>query len=252
MTKSLEGRTSLVTGAGRGIGRAIAVELAGHGAGVVLLARSRDQLEETAALVRDRGSVAYVLPTDLGDQTAAARAARQILADMGPIDVLVNNAAVVWPLGPSIGLDPAVWAEALTINVTAVAALTFAILPDQLRRGWGRIVNVSSGVVARPQSMVGGNAYVTAKAALEAHTINLAAEVAGTGVTANVFRPGSVDTAMQAWIRDQDAAAIGPALHDRFARSYAEGTLITPERSAGSLLSRLIGEENGQIWDVND
>ena len=77
------------------------------------------------------------------------------------------------------------------------------------------------------------------KAALEAHTVNLAAELAGSGVTVNAFRPGSVDTAMQAWIRGQDPARIGARLHERFARSYAEGLMITPEQSARSLLLHL-------------
>jgi 3-oxoacyl-[acyl-carrier protein] reductase len=100
--------------------------------------------------------------------------------------------------------------------------------------------------------MIGGNAYAAGKAALEAHTINLAAEVAGSGVTVNAFRPGSVDTAMQGWIRSQDPTEIGTALHERFTRSHAEGTLITPERSADSLIARLSGDRNGQIWDVSD
>jgi 3-oxoacyl-[acyl-carrier protein] reductase len=250
MTTIFAGRTALVTGAGRGIGRAIAVELARHGARLALLARSADQLAETAGLVREHGSDAYVLPADLGDGPAPGRIARQLLDDFGPVDILVNNAAVVWPLGPSVTVDPAAWAQSLALNVSAVATLTFALLPDQLRQGWGRVVNVSSGVVARPQSMIGGNAYVTGKAALEAHTVNLAAEVAGTGVTVNVFRPGAVDTAMQAWIRDQEPAAIGPALHERFTRSHADGALITPEQSARSLLARLPGDGNGEVWDA--
>jgi NAD(P)-dependent dehydrogenase (short-subunit alcohol dehydrogenase family) len=76
--------------------------------------------------------------------------------------------------------------------------------------------------------------------------------LAGSGVTVNAFRPGSVDTAMQAWIRDQDPDRIGAGLHQRFSRSYAEGALITPEESARSLLDRLPGEATGQIWDVAD
>ena len=249
-TTTFSGRTALVTGAGRGIGRAIAVELARRGARVALLARSAGQLDETAGLVRSCSSEAYVLPADLGDREAPGRAARRVLDDFGPIDILVNNAAVVWPLGPSVSIDPTAWVQSLDLNVGAPMALTFALLPDQLRQGWGRVVNVSSGVVARPDSMIGGNAYVTAKTALEAHTVNLAAEVRGTGVTANVFRPGSVDTAMQAWIRGQEPEAIGPALHERFTRSYAAGALITPEHSARALLDRLPGDDNGRIWDV--
>jgi NAD(P)-dependent dehydrogenase (short-subunit alcohol dehydrogenase family) len=105
----------------------------------------------------------------------------------------------------------------------------------------GRIVNVSGGIVASPGSMVGGNVYAAAKAALEAHTRNLAAELAGTGVTVNVYRPGGVDTAMQAWIRAQDPKRIGGELHQRFVRSYADGTLITPAQSAAALIGHLLG-----------
>ena len=121
-----------------------------------------------------------------------------------------------------------------------------------LERGWGRIVNVSSGIVDHPGAMVGLNAYAATKAALEAHTLNLAAELAGSGVTVNVYRPGSVDTAMQAWFRAQPPAEIGAALHQHFQASYEQGALITPERSARSLLTRLAGEATGEIWNATD
>lgn len=252
MTSSLKGRTALVTGAGRGIGRAIALELAERGVSVALVARSRDELTDSAAAVRDLGGSALVLPADIADPDQLTRSVARARDEFGVVDVLINNAAAVSPLGPSVTIDPADWAASISLNVVAVASLTFALLPAMLDRQWGRVVNVSSGVVARPASMIGGNAYVTGKAALEAHTVNLAAELTGSGVTVNVFRPGSVDTAMQAWIRGQDPDRIGTSLHQRFSRSYDEGTLITPERSARSLLDRLPGEATGQIWDVND
>jgi peroxiredoxin len=87
---------------------------------------------------------------------------------------------------------------------------------------------------------------------VEAHTLNLAAELAGTGVTVNAYRPGSVDTAMQAWIRHQDRDAVGRALHDRFTRRHAAGDLITPETSAAALIRRLDDDATGEIWDVAD
>jgi len=99
---------------------------------------------------------------------------------------------------------------------------------------------------------VGLNAYAATKAALEAHTLNLAAEVAGSGVTVNVYRPGSVDTAMQAWFRAQPPAEIGAALQLHFQASYEQGTLITPEQTARSLLTRLAGEATGEIWNATD
>jgi 3-oxoacyl-[acyl-carrier protein] reductase len=149
-------------------------------------------------------------------------------------------------------VDPAEWEAAIELNLTAAATLTFALLPTMLARGWGRVVNVSSGVVANPGFLVGGNAYTTAKAALEAHTVNLAAELAGTGVTANVYRPGTVDTTMQAFIRDRDPEQLGTGVHDHFARTHERGRLITPAASARSMLARLAGDATGQIWHVAD
>jgi len=165
---------------------------------------------------------------------------------------LVNNAAVVQPAGPTVSTPLAAWSSAFAINVEAPIRLTLALLPAMLDRGWGRIVNVSSGIVDHPGSMVGLNAYAATKAALEAHTLNLAAEVAGTGVTVNVYRPGSVDTAMQAWFRAQPPPEIGAALHQHFQASYEQGALITPEQSARSLLTRLAGEATSEIWNATD
>jgi 3-oxoacyl-[acyl-carrier protein] reductase len=133
-----------------------------------------------------------------------------------------------------------------------VARLSFAVLPAMIEAGWGRIVNVSSGVAAWPASMLRANAYVTAKAALEAHTVNLAAELDGTGVTVNAYRPGTVDTTMQSWIRTRDVDQIGAPLRDRFVQYHEGGSLITPEASAASLMRRLPGGETGQIWAVSD
>ncbi len=252
MTVAFAERVALVTGAGRGIGRAVALQLADAGAFVGLVARSVDQLEETAATLRAEGGVALALPADLADPDAAAEAAATAVKELGPVDILVNNAAVVEPAGPTVSTPPAGWSSAFAVNVQAPIRLTLALLPAMLERGWGRIVNVSSGIVDHPGAMVGLNAYAATKAALEAHTLSLAAEVAGSGVTLNVFRPGSVDTAMQAWFRAQPPAGIGAALHQHFQASYEQGALITPEHSARSLLTRLAGETTGQIWTATD
>lgn len=247
----MNGAVAVVTGAGRGIGRAVARELARAGADVALLARSRDELAETAAQVRALGGTALTVPTDLGDLAQVDTAVGRIRDELGTADVLVNNAAVVWPLGPSSGVDPAAWARAITINLTAAVTLTLALLPTMLANRRGHIVNVSSGVAELPSSMIGGNAYVTGKTALEAHTLNLAAELAGSGVSVNVFRPGTVDTAMQGWIRGQDPDKIGARLHERFVRYHADGVLITPEHSARSLVQHLHGTSTGEIWTVS-
>ncbi|HEY3976213.1 MAG TPA: SDR family oxidoreductase [Streptosporangiaceae bacterium] len=253
MASNFAGKTALITGAGRGIGRAVAIGLADAGARVALLARTAAQLDETRAVLLEQGVPAQrvrVLPADLADEEQRGHAAAAVLA-AGRVDILVNNAATVEPLGPTAGIAASDLRLAFEVNVIAPAALTAAVLPGMLDAGWGRIVNVSSGIVANPAGMVRGNAYAATKAALEAHTVNLAAELRGTGVTVNAYRPGGVDTAMQAWIRRQDPERIGSGLHDRFNRNYAEGTLITPEYSAAALLALLSGEDTGAIWDVS-
>ncbi len=251
MRPLFDGELALVTGAGRGIGRAIALELAAAGAGVALLARSAGELDEVAGTVRGRGEIAGVFPPDVADPVQVDGVVARIAAELGRVSILVSNAAVVWPLGPTVTVTPAEWSAAFAVNVGAVCQLSAALLPSMLERGWGRIVNISSGIAANPAGMIGGNAYATTKAALEAHTINLAAELAGSGVTANVYRPGSVDTAMQAWIRARSPAKIGAALRERFAGSCEEGSLISPGQSARSLMEQLAADAAGEVWNVN-
>jgi NAD(P)-dependent dehydrogenase (short-subunit alcohol dehydrogenase family) len=253
VTTQFAGRTALVTGAGRGIGQAVALQLAAAGASLILIARSASQLAETKAMALSQGAIAgqvRFLPADLSDSGQRAAVLAAALGTMR-VDILINNAATVEPLGPTGAIPDSELRRALEINVVAPFALTTAVLPGMVDAGWGRIVNVSSAVASHPSAMVGGNAYAATKAALEAHTVNLAAELVGTGVTVNAYRPGGVDTAMQAWIRQQDPERIGAALHERFARNYADGTLITPEHSASVLVGHLDGQDSGAIWDVS-
>lgn len=252
-TGAFVGKKALVTGAGRGIGRALALGLAEAGADVVLLARSEQQLAETRAALASRGvdeAWVHVVPVDLGDVADRERALAEI-EKLGRIDILINNAATVEPLGPTADVSEADLRHAYEVNVFAVSALTNALLPAMIEAGWGRIANVSSGVVAHPESMVRGNAYAATKSALEGHTVNLAAELRGTGVTVNVYRPGLVDTAMQTHIREQDRERIGDAMHEKFNRHLTENLLITPEQTAASLIARLQSDATGEIWLVD-
>src|SRR5215469_13276931 len=179
VTSELAGRMALITGAGRGIGRAVALALADAGASLILLARTGTQLAETRAMLLARGTAAgriRILPADLGDENERTRAAEAALTS-GRVDILINNAATVEPLGATAAIAAAEVRRAFEVNLVAPAALTAAVLPGMLDAGWGRIVNVSSMIVARPDFMIGGNTYTATKGALEAHTLNLAAEL---------------------------------------------------------------------------
>jgi NAD(P)-dependent dehydrogenase (short-subunit alcohol dehydrogenase family) len=253
VTTDFSGKTALITGAGRGIGRAVALGLGAAGARLILIARSQDELAQTQAMLIGQGAAAdrvRIIPADLGDEQQRGQAAA-IALNTARVDVLVNNAGTVEPLGPTAAVSPAELRRAFEVNVVAAVALTAAVMPGMLDAGWGRIVNVSSAIVARPASMVRFNTYAATKAALEAHSVNLAAELIGTGVTVNAYRPGGVDTAMQAWIRGQDPERIGTAAHESFNQNFAQGTLLTPEQSAEALIAHLSGDDTGAIWDVS-
>jgi len=189
---SLEGRTALVTGASRGIGAAIAVALDRAGARVALAARSRDGLERVAAELVNRP---VVLETDLADAAAPARLAAAAEAELGRVDVLVNNAA----LGARLllaDLDAALIDRLYAVNVRAPLLLIAALAPGMAAGGRGSIISLSSvsGVVGTPHR----SAYAATKGAIDAATRSLAIELGPQGIRVNTVAPGVVDTDMWA------------------------------------------------------
>ena len=247
MPGHLEGRVAIVTGAGRGIGRATAVALAREGADVACVARTTSQLAQTASQVREAGVRAQQIEADIGAPGAPSLIAARVLAELGAIDILVNNAATVEPAGPTATVEPEDWARAVAVNLTGPIRLTLAVLDAMIEQGYGRIVNVSSGIAAAPGASPGLNAYAASKAALEAHTLGLAAELTGTGVTVNIARPGPVDTAMPAWILAQPPAQIGAGLHDRFVAMRDAGLMASPDQPAAVIADLITGDTTGQI-----
>ncbi len=246
-----EGRVALVTGGGRGIGKAAALELARRGADVALVARSQGDVEAAAAEIEQLGRRAHGFALDLTQTGAAATLVEQVANTLGPIDILVNNAGVVGPFGASWEIDPQEWEQALLLNLTVPFRLAYAVLPYMIERGWGRIVNVSSGAARSIMERAG--AYSTSKAGLDALTRQLAIELDGTGVAAISLYPGVVDTVMQTTVREQPAAVVGQAMSDRF-RGYLEsGRIQAPDRP-GRLIAALAGDAgarfSGQIVDM--
>jgi NAD(P)-dependent dehydrogenase (short-subunit alcohol dehydrogenase family) len=248
---ALRGRVAVVTGGGRGIGAATAVALAQTGASVAVMARSEEQVDTVAALLARHGAKTLAVAVDVADHAAVTGAFVKIANTLGPIDVLINNAGVVGPLGPTVRIDPEAWRAAVAINLAGPFSCITAVLPGMLARRWGRIVNVSTGAAAGT-GMIHANAYSASKAGLDMLTVNLATELADSGVTVNGVRPGAVDTSMQTQIRTGDPAKIGAALVGRFQAIYASGRLLPAERPA-QLIVRLIAQDTtGEIIDISD
>ncbi|GAA5080911.1 SDR family NAD(P)-dependent oxidoreductase [Streptomyces similanensis] len=245
---TLAGRVALVTGAGRGIGRACALALARRGADLVLTARSDAALAEVGAALAPTGRAVLTVACDLSEPGAADALLGQAHARFPAVDILVNNAARSGPLGPTARIDPDEWERTLALNLTAPVRLGRRLLPGMLARGWGRIVNVTSGAAAG-SGLTGANAYSVSKAGLEHFTRNLAAEVAGTGVLVNTVRPGVVDTSMQAGMR-APGNGLDAATRAVFTELDAGGALARPE-AAGEFLADVVQSEvSGRTLDA--
>ncbi|PYO02092.1 MAG: hypothetical protein DMD91_05495 [Candidatus Rokuibacteriota bacterium] len=186
-------RVALVTGGGRGIGRAIAEALAAEGLAVAVAARTVREVEETAAAIRQPGIRALALELDVTEPDAIARAVADVTKSLGAVDVLVNNAGMA-EAAPLARTELALWQRHLSVNVTGPFLLTRQVLPGMLERGWGRVINIASlaGLMGAPYV----SAYTASKHALVGLTRALAAEVGAKGVTVNAICPGYVATDM--------------------------------------------------------
>ena len=185
---SLAGRTALVTGGGRGIGRAISERLAREGARVVVAGRTEAEIEEVAALVGGAQ-----LRLDVGDRGAIAAGIEELRARIGHIDVLVNNAGFA-ESAPYHATSDALWDWIFAVNVTGPFTLCRALIPPMIERGFGRVINVASnsGLTGYPYA----SAYAASKHAMVGMSRSIALEIARTGVTINCVCPGWVNTRM--------------------------------------------------------
>lgn len=242
---TLAGRTAVVTGGGRGIGKAVARALAARGVRVLVTARSGAEIDAVAEALRADGPGAHAVTADVTRadrvQALAARAAELL----GPVDILVNNAGSS-SSAPLKRITLEEWNRLFAVNATSTFLCTQAFLPGMLDRHWGRVVNVASVAGLFGAKYIA--AYSAAKHAVVGFTRSVAAETAGTGVTVNAVCPGYVDTPMTDQSLERIVATTGKTRADALAAVLAHSgqpRLITADEVARAVVALCEGTETG-------
>lgn len=236
----LSGRTALVTGASRGIGRAIALRLARDGAAVAVNYRqSRALAEAVASEILAAGGRALALPGDVGDPGAAPELVQAVERELGGLDILVNNAAIIHR-GDLDSFDPGLFEEMWRVNVAGPASLTREAARLMKQRRWGRIINLAS-IAAHGTALAGTSFYAATKAAVIALTRRFAMELGPHGITVNAIAPGFILTDMVAAERTPEELE---RLLDDMARRAMMRRIGQPEDVA-HVVAFLASEESG-------
>lgn len=245
MKISLNEDVALVTGAGRGIGRAIALALAREGAAVAVTARTESEIAGTAGDIVNAGGRALAIPCDVRNEGAVREAVRQTAARFGPVTVLVNNAGTPGPAGNDWETDPEAWFECVEVIVRGALLMTRAVVPEMIARGSGRIVNIASVSGTQPFPPI--FATSVAKTALIRFSEGLAGQLAPHGVRVFAIHPGIVRTRLleSYGLQIPDEWCVGPeqaaALCVRLAGGAADalsGRVLTIADNLDDLCSR--------------
>ena len=235
----LENQVALITGAGRGIGRAIALAYAREGARLALAARTMSELEETARQAEALGAPTCLIPTDVTEQTEVEEMVKRTLERFSTLDILVNNAGLVGPVGPLQNNDVADWTRTIQVNIIGVFLCCRAALPVMISRNRGKIINLYGG---RGRNL---SSYGASKVAVADITATLALELEGKNIQVNGLSPGSIDTRM--WEETRDAAqAIGDVELFEQGRRVTTGGGASIERAA-ELAVLLAGETSNSL-----
>ena len=241
-------RVAIITGGGRGIGRAIALRFVAEGAAVVLAATGREGLEATAGEIRSAGGRASISVTDVADEAAVARMVAATMSEFGRLDVLVNNAGVAGPTARVVEIDRAEWDRTLAVNVTGAYLCAKHAVPHMIARRSGRVINITS--IAGLIGYALRSPYAVSKWGMIALTRSLAIEVGEYGITVNAIAPGAVrGERVESVIRNR-AAALGRAKEDVEREFFIEPTALkrmveTDDIAATAL--HLASDEAGNI-----
>lgn len=219
-SRALEGRNALITGAGRGIGAAIAMAFAAEGARLTISSRNREELDKVATACRAKGAECSVHVADVSERAAV----QNLVQRAGDVDVVVNCAGVYGPIGLLTDNDLDEWERGLRVNLLGTLYACREVIPGMVGRGRGSIINLSGGGATAP--LPNFSLYAVSKAGVARLTDTLAAELAGTGVRVNAIAPGLVDTKLQDAVLDAGERA-GP-LFSRIRTARESGSGTTP------------------------
>jgi NAD(P)-dependent dehydrogenase (short-subunit alcohol dehydrogenase family) len=253
-----EGKVAIVTGAGRGIGEAVALAFARRDARMVLVARTRRELEKVAVEIRQLGSSAMVVPADVSKPEDVDEIFASTMDQYGRADVLVNAAAILGPIGRLWEVDPELWADALRVNLLGTFLCCRAVIPHLIAGGGGKIINFSGGGATSPSPRL--SAYGASKAAIVRLTETLAAELEEFHIQVNAIAPGMVHTRIH-----EDVLAAGERAGNHLQKILrmreqgadapvelpAELAVFLASRKANGLSGKLIAapHDDWQRWD---
>ena len=241
---NLRSSVAVVTGGGRGIGRMVATALAGSGAKVGLLARSGVELARTVDTIEAAGGTAEAAVADVTDPTALAAAVADFQRDLGPIDLLVNNAGVSGPMGPLWEVDADAWWSTMDVNLRGVLLCSQLVLPTMVRRRQGRIINLGSQAGAHRWPLV--SSYSVSKAAVTKLTENLAHETKRYGISVFSVHPGLLPIGMSVDVVGHEASTTYEADVQRWTRNELnQGRGAEPEQAVELIMRLAAGDADG-------
>ncbi len=248
----LEGKTALITGAGRGIGKVVARLFAQQGAALMLCSRSGEELAQTKAELQSEGARVEVFSADVSRKDQVHALVARTLDTFGRIDVLVNAAGVYGAIGPVVGVDFEKWKATFEINLFGTFAVIQETLPVFIRQGFGKIINFSGG---GDGPLPNFTAYSTSKVALVRFTETLAEELKPHGIAAHVIAPGAVNTRILDDALNAGEELVGKDLYARFLKQKADGG-APPVKAAELCLFLASDDSNGlsgkflsALWD---
>ena len=244
----LKGKTAIVTGAGCGLGRAIALAMSREGARITVMSRTLQELELTAHKIIRKGGECLVFQGDVSDPNSVASMARQTVERFSRVDVLVNNAAVIGPIRLMEDADFEAWEKTIDINLNGPFFCARAVVPSMARQRGGKIISISSGLGQMPFPRF--CAYSVSKAGIIQLTRSLSEELKGVNIQVNAIDPGVMDTSMQGQIRALGASVLGKSIHEHFVEYKEKGHLKDPGEVA-ALAVFLASDESNHLTGNN-